>query len=162
MFWWSRRRFDEINPCCERSEIVLITDLFSLYHFLNKTSNSWGFYSASFHESKVTVKTECMFTAGRALSKASHPALEVTFSSWARGFGRALSISFSRLNQRFIPSETCGTVCPVEHATLFQSRRNFPSNIDDWVSWGYMLHMIEHCIAKKGNLRLFHISYQNY
>ena len=28
----------KINPRCERSKGVLITDLFSLYHFLNKTS----------------------------------------------------------------------------------------------------------------------------
>ena len=143
-------------------KLCLILIYFMLIIFSIKIQLAEDFTQRHFINLKVTAKTERMFTAGRALSTASRPALGVTFSSWARGFGRALSISFSRLNQRFIPSETCGTVRPVEHPKLFQSRRSFPSNIDDWVSWGYMLHMIEHCIAQKSNLRLFHISYQNY
>ena len=63
--------------------------------------------------------------------------------------GGRSAFSFSRLNWRFAPSKTCGTLSPVEHATLFQSRQRFPSNLDDWVlgvvyhSWTQLIIVAE-------------------
>ena len=38
----------KINPCCERFKGVFITDLFSLYHFRNKTSITEDFTQRHF------------------------------------------------------------------------------------------------------------------
>ena len=111
---------DEINMAV----LALGSDLFHDYRFLNKTSNSWGFYSASFYKSKVTVEnSECLRRGGRSAP------FVVPLRRWhltaERGsLGGRSAFSFSRLNWRFAPSKTCGTLSPVEHATLFQSRKD--------------------------------------
>ena len=83
--------------------------------------------------------------AGRALSTVFRPALKVTAER--RVWAGAQRSAFLARTGDFFRVRFCGTLIPVENATLFQSRQRFPSNIDDWVSWGCISHTV-----KKGHL----------
>ena len=67
--------------------------------------DSRGFYSASFHKFKVTVKTEFPFTAGRCAQHCSLPSSEVTFQKLSAGLWVGAQCQLYRLTLRFVPIE---------------------------------------------------------